>query len=771
MAQFPKHNIDPRSKGKQWCLDFIKAAYSEYESSVGDKMFYRKAPKYEEIKTYALGKQAVSQYKKAMGVDEETNTTYANIDFKIFSIIRKQRQTALSRLLKNDYNIIATTFDTQARNEMDEYYAQVKAKLAMRKAVEQEMPEMLNHPMLQLDAKDAQDLEELEMQAEHGFKHSMAIEAEDAVALGFRWNDIDRMRAKHFENLFDDGVSVVKDWMDKSGKPKMRNCDNRNIITNYCRYPDFRDLLYAGEVVEMTFHQFKEEAGDQFTAGEYEDIYNNAREKYNNVGAYPAYGSNGHDKAKVWVLDMEWFTTDEMYFESRVDSRGNLIYKRAPYDKVRKSTREYKSRCDTMVYKGKWIVGSDYIYDYGKQYHIKRAPNKTGMAQLNYHIEAVNLHNMECKGIMEDLIPIADQIQIAWLKWQNIQNTLLPYLIEVDLDSLEDVAIGKAGETMNAKEVLDMAFQNGILVTRRRDIAERNINYKAVEFIETNYGVAVQEAWNNLVRVIQMVNEIIGLNAFTDASTPDPKSLTNPALLAAEGTNNALYDITVAERRLMNKMANAMVKRMQQAVHEGKVDGWIPAVGTGTVKFIQLSPKLELHEIGIFLEDKPDTQKRQLLMQEIMRYKAEGLLDPTDAIMVESEPNLKRAEKILAYRIRKRKEQQQKEAIQMQQVNAQVQVQSAQAASEMKKSEMQMEYQLKAELLKMEKEYDMQLKQLEFSAKTGISVNEQTTKERIKDKEMGYAPTPPIMMEPPVEEVAEEEMPVEEEIQNVPQEI
>lgn len=761
---FPKHNISPKEKGKNWCLQFIKAAYGGYKNSVGEKMFYSKAFKYEEIKTYALGRQGTERYHKRMGVEEETNTTFANIDNKVLGIIRKQRQTALSRLQKSTYNIVATAIDTQARNEMDEYYAQVKAKLAMRKAIEEQMPEMANHPLLQLDAKDPKDLEELEMQAEYGFKHTLAMEAEDAVNLGFMWNDIARKRDDVFEKLFDEGVAVYKDWLDAEGKPRFRVCDNRNVICNYVSYPDFNDLIYIGEIVEMPFYVFEQESKGQFSSVDYEEIYNAAKREKNNSANYPAYGEQGYDKCKVWVLDMQWYSVDTMYFENRVNRLGNMIYAKVPYEKAQKQTsKEFTKRTDTMVYKGKWVLNTEFIYDYGTNYDIKRTPNKTGKACLDYHVEAINFHNMEAKGIMEDLIPIADQIHLAWLKWQNIQNTLLPYMIEIDLDALEDVALGKGGDTLSAKEVLDMAFQNGILLTRRRDISERNVNYQSVNFIQTNYGEAVAEAWNNLIRVIGMVNEIIGLNALTDASTPNPKILTNPALLANEGTNNALYNITVAEKRLLMKLANAMVKRMQQAVKKGDVQGYLPALGEGTVKFIKLSPDLEMHEFGIFLEDKPTDEKKQLFQQEILKHKMEGTLDITDAILIESEPNLKRAEKILAYRINKRREQKQKEAMQMQQMNAQVQMQAAAAAEEEKRKTLQFEYQLKGELLKMEIEGKLMIKQAEVGGKVAVTDNEQRTRERVENKKLGLPAEESQMQQsamtmPPEDEIMEDEM-------------
>lgn len=737
MTNFPKHNIDPRKKDKKWHLDFIKAAYNAYEMGVGEKMFYKKAMKYEEIRSYALAKQSVNKYKKTMGIDEETNTTYANVDFRVLGIIKRKRQTALGRLQKSSYNISATTIDTQARNEVDEYYAQVKAKLAMKKAIEEQMPQLANHPALQLDTKDPQDLDELEMQAEFGFKHQMAIEAEDAVNLGFAWNDINRLRDTVFEKLFDEGVSVYKTGLGKDGKPKMRICDNRNIICNYVNYADFRDLLYIGEVIEMPFYTFEQESEGAFTPEELEKIYNSASSSYGNSMNYPPYGQRGYDRMKVWVVDLQWYSIDNTYFESRIDRRGNEIVVPIPFDKAQYNTRKYSVRKDTMVYKGKWILGTDFIYDWGKKENIIRHPKEFGEARLDYHVECINFHNMECKGVMEDLIPIADQIQNAWLKWQNIQNSLLPYLIEIDLDALEDVAIGKGGAVLTTKEVLDMAFQSGILVSRRRDISEKNINYNAVNFIETNYGELIREAWNNLISVIGLVNEVIGLNELTDGNTPNPKILTNPALMANEGTNNALYNITKAEKNLLLKAANAMVSLLQLAVKRGKVEGYLPALGMDTPKFISISPNLALHDFGIILEDKPSDEMKQMLQAEIMKARGDDTLDITDAILVESEPNIKRAWKMLAYKISKRRDQKQKEAMQLQQMNAQVQMQSNQQAEQMKQQTLQLEYQLKAELLKMEKEYDLAIKKLEMNIKDGISEREQTTKERVKNKELG----------------------------------
>ena len=143
------------------------------------------------------------------------------------------------------------------------------------------------------------------MQSEYGFKHNMAIEAEDAVSLGFAWNDINRLREKVFVNLFDDGVAVYKEWLDENGKPKVRVCDNRTVVCNYCNYDNFEDLLYMGEIIEKPFHAFQEEAQSFFTSDEIEHIYENAGTAFGNTSHFISYGNKGYDQRKVWVLDMQ----------------------------------------------------------------------------------------------------------------------------------------------------------------------------------------------------------------------------------------------------------------------------------------------------------------------------------------------------------------------------------------------------------------------------------------------------------------------------------
>ena len=211
-----------------------------------------------------------------------------------------------------------------------------------------------------------------------------------------------------------------------------------------------------------------------------------------------------------------------------------------------------------------------------------------------------------------------------------------------------------------------------------------------------------------------MIRDITGMNEMTDGSTPDPRTLTTVAKLANEGTNNALTSIVIGEKRILESLANAVILRLQDVVERGTAQGYIKSLGGNTLKFFKLSPRVALYEFGIFLEDKPTDDQRAMLMQQVQAGQANGSLDIEDAIIIQNTDNLKVAQQLLAYKIKKRREQAQQEAMQQQQMNAQVQQQSAQAAEQAKQQTLQVEAQVKSQLIQVEKEMDMKLLDLKY---------------------------------------------------------
>lgn len=758
---FPSHLIDPKEKGKAWVLQFCKAAYGSFENDTPREIFFHARYKYEVQKQYAMGNQSVNKYKPLMGIDEEATETWLNIDWSIIPIVPKFRRIALGKLGKVDYNIVATPVDSLANSETEEYFADTHAKLMIRKEAEKVDPSLLELPALQLRPDQAKDLDELEMQMKYTHKHQMAIEAEEAIKLVFGQNKVGDARDTIRECLWDHGVAGWKEFIDSNGAIKIRTINPRNILVNHCKKPDFSDASYIGEIVEMTISDLKQMAGNEFSELEYEELAKKHIGMLGNPKEWPSSLSiynKGYDRFHIRVLDLEFFSVNQLVYEQRIDRRGNKVYAKAKFEDQNKRKDKFERVAYKVVYKGKWVIGTDYIFDCGLATDMKRAKSSLMDTTLSYHIYAPEFFDMKAYGMMDQMIPIADAIQIAWYRLQNAINQSRPKGIMIEMGALEEIPMGAGGKKLTPMKVLDLYNKTGTLVYRKMDAQGRATNYKPIEELENGLGRDVMNYWQIIQNNIQMLRDITGMNEMTDGSTPDPRTLTTVARMANESTNNALAHIVSAERRMLESLADSVMLRLQDVVTRGQFEGYIRGLGNNTLKFIKASQKLSMHEFGIFLEDKPSDEQRTMLMQQVQGMSAQGLMDIEDAIIIQNTDNLKVAQQLLAYKIRKRKEQAQQDAMQQQQMNAQVQMQSSQAAEQAKQQTMQVEGQVKSQLIQVEKEFEAKLMKMKYAYEIQLEQIRQGGKIESKHIEnYGKKNVQKIKLGQPEEEEKEEE--------------
>lgn len=737
-AAFPSHLIPPSEKGREWIMQYCKAAWSSFENDTPRNIFFHNRFNYEMYKQYAMGNQSLNKYKPLLGVDEEATETWLNVDWSVIPIVPKFRRIALGRLNKVDYNIVATPIDPLANEETDAYFAGMKAKLLIRDQIKKVDPALLESPSLQLTPNEAKDMEELEMQMNYTFKHQMAIEAEQGIKLVLEQNSVEKMREKIREDFFDFGVGGYKEFIDSNGAIKIRTVNPRNIIINHCKNKDFSDAEYIGEIIEMSIADLKQQAGNQFSEEEYEKIAQNHIGLFGNPKDWPTSYSiynKGYDKFKIRVLDIEFFSVNELVFEQRIDRRGNKIFAKAKYEDRNKRKEKFDRVAYKVVYKGKWIVNTDFIYNYGLQTDMKRAKSSLMDTELSYHLYAPEFWDMRAYGMMEQLIPIADAIQIAWYRLQNVINQARPKGIMIEMGALEEIPLGKGGKQLTPMKVLDLYNKTGTLVYRKSDAQGRATNYKPIEELENGLGRDVMSYWQIIQNNIQLLRDITGLNELTDGSTPDPRTLTTVAKLAYEGTNNALTHIVQGEKKLLESLANAVVLRLQDVVLKGEVKGYLRSLGSNTLNFIRINPNIHLHEYGIILEDKPTDDQRAMLMQQVQASQINGLLDIEDAIIIQNTDNLKVAQQLLAYKVKKRREEEEAKAMRMQEMNAQVQQQSAMVAEQAKQQTIQVEGQIKSQIIQVEKEFDAKLLKLKYQYELQLEQMRQTGKVTTKQVE------------------------------------
>jgi hypothetical protein len=707
---FPSHTIDAAAKDEKWIAQYLKAAWMDFSAYYPNQM-YNGRDKYHEIKLYMYGKQSVSRYKKLLQPRDVANEdqSWININWDILPIIPKFRRIALATLFKTDYNISIDAIDPIAQDDKKSFYADNAAKLILKKEYEKQGldPELIPSPEAPVE-----DMKELDMYMNYSYKHRMAIEMEQALQLIMNLNKFENERAKVIEDLYDWGIGGYKEYFDSQNNIKIRRVNPMNMIMSYTTDPNFKDVQYIGEVIEMTISDLKQMAGDKLTEEQYQIIAEKYSNKYNNTSTLRDLNSNYngiYDGFRIKVLDLEFYSYNSMILEERVNSKGNKVVGRASKIKNSRKDKTYSKTDYKVVYKGKWVVGSEFFFDCGLATNMKRAKSSLTETSLSYHISAPNMYQMSTYSMGDQMKSVADQIQLAYYKLQNVMLRAKPRGIMIEIGSLEGVPLGKAGRALKPSEILDLYNQTGTLVYRRLNDEGQASNYKPIEELENGIGNEAVQYFNIIKQNIELLRDILGFNEITDGSTPDPRTLNGVAKYASESTNNSLDFVKRAERDLLERLCYDLTLRIQDSALNGSISGYVRALGSETVQFFKLDPNVSAHECGLMVRQKPTEFEKEKLARRIEQAIQSNQITLADAMMIDNLENLKYAEVLLGDKIKKNLDEQQKRALEQQQMNGQIQMQSAQAAEAAKQQTLQVEMQAKMAVIQKEKELELQV--------------------------------------------------------------
>jgi len=736
---YPNHDINPKDKGADWCMQYAKAAFFDWSFVYPKGMFANNGGSYDKYRMYALGKQPVGQYKKLLGVDSVTDQTWMSIDWTVRSVVSGYRDKAISRLLKDEKKIIATPVDSQSKAELDGYYSNIKSKLIIKQLMEQQNPELANHPLLAIQGGEPMDVEELEMRVMNGEQFNRSMDAELAIELGFYENDYDSFKRAIYEDLFDFGVAGKKEWLGDDNKAKFRRVNPDCVVTNYCKDPTFKDLVHAGEVIDVSLIDLatltNDEGNPLFTEEDLTEFAGSLAGKYGNpttVGK--ATGRlRPYDKFKCKVLDIEFYTYNDSVYRVAPDSNGNNDFRKSDYGRGKKSDKYSRKRIQ-YVYKCKWIIGSDKCYDFGMCYDQKRAVNPKDKAKtkLSYTFCAYNFYEMNAQGFMERLIPYIDDYQLTMLKIQNFKNRAVPSGWWINLDALENVALTKGGANMQPKELLQMFFETGVLVGRSLDAAGQPMfqNTQPVIPIANTAASELAMFYQDLLNTVMSIEKMTGYNDITSGN-PNPKTLVPGYELAQQSTSDALYPMAWAEKYISTRLAEDVFCRMQQGIKKGAITGYAPyksALGANTIRFIELDKGIALRDHGIELQEATTEKEREWVFMQIQADIQNGLLDVSDAIMIINTQNVKQSMSILAYRVKKAKDALNKQKMAEIQAQNEGTQQAAMIAQQGAMQQKQMEYQFELQKEQMRIQGELEKEKIRGQFQYEISTQSNQTK-------------------------------------------
>lgn len=669
-ATFPDHFIDPDKKGAQWHLQFSEAIYSYHTRDRGS-IQYSKRDEYRMLRLYGNGKQPTEKYMKKFGwkngqKGEFERKGFMNLDWDIFSPAPKYKQVLISMFNATEYDIMASAIDELSGAEREElkwqtYFDKKTEEFQKKFSRKIGMPP----PERQYVPKNLQELEIFDKIG--GFKMKGEIAMEKLLKYSFKISDWNQIKVKMLEDFIDLNFAACKDYVDKKDlKVKSRYVDPIDLIMQYSRHFDHHDSNFAGEIFPVSIVDLKKEGN--FTDEEIREIAKN-NTSYNNYTSgdidwdnyYVSDQQGGYgfvDDWKVRVMDSEFKTIDRQYSTKRKNKYGETLSYKSKFGKIDKGeTRTTKTTDIQVVRKCKWIIGTKYIYDWGVQNDIPRENDST--ANLSFHA-----YRLRGKSITSICLPNYDQLQMAWMKFQNSLAKAKPAGVAVEFNSLTNMTLG--GKGVKPLEVLSIHRETGDLIYKASTHSRGGL------VMTPNAGKPVQELQGGIGRQLQEFVQIVDIN---NASIQENTGITPQASggsvpteqglgvseIAIAATNNALRHLFDGYKDLKENAARNMALRGQILLRHNKeaANGYYPILGNANMEVIKISAEMPYRKYGIMLEMKPDKEMKRKIEEAARVSMQAGKngqpgLDFDDYLMVSrhlEHGNVKYAEALLAYKI------------------------------------------------------------------------------------------------------------------------
>jgi hypothetical protein len=719
---------------KGYGLQYAKAIYGQWGSAEYEGSLYGKRWKEFEIsRDYANGTQNTSIYKQILTSLDPNNGdgSLVNLDWTPVPIVPKFVKIVVNKILSSKFYPNVEAVDPLSRSEKD--YEKNKMKVFIEnKDVLKEAKETGLRTEVDPDALP-DTAEETEIFLETNIKTAAEVAAQIGINLTLSWNDFDeRVFRRNVEDLVTCGMAVAKRSNDPNYGIVEEYVDPAYFVHSFTDDPTFSDIIYAGHTKRMSIAELKRIAGDEFTEEQYETMARTVMNRFGNdsgrfmdqrydVGMERYY--YGYDEYTIDVMEFEFISVDNIIFEKKESRFGNVgfYYKGHKYSAPQQSVydREAVYMQNQTLYGGKFIIGTDYLFDYGVKKNIPKNVHDLSRTKMSYSVMATNIRRMIPKSMVSGIIGFADQLQLSHLKIQQAIAKAKPDGLIVDIEGLENVQLGRGGE-LQPLDIQDIYEQTGIFYYRSKN-ADGSFQNPPIRPLDNSIR-NINELITLYNHYLRMIRDATGINEVMDGTSPKGDQLVGVRQQQLSAANNALYDITNASVVLYRKICEDIVKCLQILPPKSILyKAYETAIGRENMAVLSSFSNLPMYNFGVRVVADMNEVDRMYLEQNIQASIAQGELDIEDAIAIRQLRDIDQAERLLIVRRKKRMKMRQEMAQQNSQFQAQANAQVAQVTSQGKMQEEQMKAQLEAQKIQLEGQVKAQMLQLEYQLKMQLA--------------------------------------------------
>lgn len=685
--------------------------------------------KFDKLRRYARGEHSTDLHKKLIS-DGTDGESYTNYDWRPIQILPKFIKLVVNQMLERLYEIDAQAIDGISQGLRDKY-KEVLERAMVSKQMLLDAKELLGVDLLP-EQEVPETSEELELHMKLGYKPSIEVAIEEALKYTLELNEYDEIQKTLLRDLVEIGVCALHHSTDPVKGIVIESVDPADMVWAYPTKPNFSNVYYYGYVKRMTVNELQRIAGRKFTDEEilsYKNVSNDWQ-GYNRISNEFWY--RGEDLSS-WMVDVLFFSyksTKVSKFKKKYRKDGSFsITERdssfiKPDSVSQKEEKQGYKDFDVLTearevwYEGAMVLGSDKIFNYGECKNMVR-PNGyiNNKVMSNFIVYAPELYQGRIQSLVDRVIPDIDQLQQLKIKIQQFIAKAKPNGIYIDIDGLDELDLGN-GNTLTPLELIRFYDDTGNLIGTSR-MADGSIqNGRAIQELNNGQIAGLEQLMGAYNFSFNLLRDAIGIGQGADATLPHPDTSVGALQQQQINSNVATRYILDAQLKMTQYLANGLSLRLKDIFRFSNLkSAYINSIGQINVDVLESINSLHLHDFGITIKLKPDSQERAMLEQNIQAEIAQGGLSTTDGIDIRKVGNLSLANEMIKIRKAKHlKEQQQRE---LEKIKAQTEgnAQAAVTASKAKQEELQFEIQGKIALEKEKGNNNTRKIQEELAAK------------------------------------------------------
>lgn len=765
---FPKE-LNPEKKDADYCRTMTEAIYACHIQNQSG-IFYRNQTRFEYLRQFGGGDQDMTQYIKyffkEFGENPQTERTHAydvdtgingtsgwtaqgkndtrkggmNVFWEIVSPAPKIRESIIGKFMRDDYVVTAEPVDPYhgAEKENEKYKLWAIAKnLEFVKQFAGNMNAPFEEPTFLPDNQ-----EELELFEElGGFKPAFARQMEKLIQHTNQISDWEEIKSRMLGDVIDTKVMACFDYLDyETNEVKTKYLDPARCVVEYSDHPDFHDASFAGHfedvpISELRQYGFSDEQL-QNVANYYKGYGNNPGEINTDIdGPKNKYGHYNFEFMRACVFICEWIDTDGKQYLRRKNKNGRT--RTIPQEYGTKNTENENNQTVLSEVRNRyqcyWVVGTDYVYNYGKSHDITRKTKNN--VNLCHHFYQLNNR----KSITEKLIPFYHNFFILWVKFQNAIAMARNAGYAIDYDAISTLTMGddKYSEDM----IIQRFLETGNLVFKRKRAGSMRGGSATIPVYElkSNLKDAFAEFRHGFLLNAELVESITGFNPLTTGGTPDKEAPVATSEISLQATNDTLRNILKGYVHMQQKVADNQCLWLQLKIKtcDRFAETYQSIIGNNGVQMMKMAEGNGA-KYGIEMQPRPTQLERQEIFETAKISLANGRegkpgITEADYFMIlhliNSGGSIRLAEMVLSNRIRRAKKEAEQAAIKSQQVQSEEIQKQQQQKAELERQSREHEADLDIKVKRKEHEWKMIELRLEKGLDTEGKINEETVKQ------------------------------------------